>query len=75
MGLGYVLRGTKMTHNLMGTQTSPETFGSYGAGSTIFWIDPELDMTFVCLTTGLLQGIPNIARFHRLADIAVSAAL
>ena len=75
VGLGYVLRGTKMTHNLMGTQTSPETFGSYGAGSTIFWIDPELDMTFVCLTTGLLQGIPNIARFHRLADIAVSAAL
>ena len=75
VGLGYILRGTKITNNLMGTQTSPETFGSYGAGSTIFWIDPELDMTFVCLTTGLLPGIPNIARFHRLADIAVSAAL
>lgn len=75
VGLGYILRGTKITNNLMGTQTSPETFGSYGAGSTIFWVDPKLDMTFVCLTTGLLPGIPNIARFHRLADIAVSAAV
>lgn len=75
IGLGFSLRGTKMTNHMFGTQTSPETFGNYGAGSTIFWIDPELDMTFVCLTTGLLAGNANIVRFHRLADIAVSAAL
>lgn len=74
IGLGFSLRGTKMTNHMYGTQTSPETFGNYGAGSTIFWVDPELDMTFVCLTTGLLASNPNIVRFHRLADIAVSAA-
>jgi CubicO group peptidase (beta-lactamase class C family) len=74
IGLGFSLRGTKMTHHMFGTQTSPETFGNYGAGSTLFWVDPELDLTFVCLTTGLLSRNPNIVRFHKLADIAVSAA-
>ena len=74
IGLGFSLRGEMMTNHMFGTQTSPETFGNYGAGSTIFWIDPELDMTFVALTTGLMGSNPNIVRFHRLADIAVSAA-
>jgi len=74
IGLGFSLRGTKMTHHMFGTQTSPETFGNYGAGSTLYWVDPELDLTFVCLTTGLLSSNRNIVRFHRLADIAVSAA-
>ena len=74
IGLGFSLRGTKMTNHMFGTQTSPETFGNYGAGSTLFWVDPELDLTFVCLTTGLLSSNRNIVRFHKLADIAVSAA-
>jgi CubicO group peptidase (beta-lactamase class C family) len=74
IGLGFSLRGTKMTHHMFGTQTSPETFGNYGAGSTLYWVDPELDLTFVCLTTGLLASNRNIVRFHRLADVAVSAA-
>jgi CubicO group peptidase (beta-lactamase class C family) len=74
IGLGFSLRGTKMTHHMFGTQTSPETFGNYGAGSTLFWVDPELDLTFVCLTTGLLSSNRNIVRFHKLADIAVSGA-
>ena len=74
IGLGFSLRGTRMTHHMFGTQTSPETFGNYGAGSTLFWVDPELDLTFVCLSTGLLSSNQNIVRFHRLADIAVSAA-
>lgn len=75
IGLGFSLRGTKMTNHMFGTQTSPETFGNYGAGSTIFWVDPELDLTFVCLSTGLLASNANIVRYHKLADIAVSAAL
>jgi CubicO group peptidase (beta-lactamase class C family) len=74
IGLGFSLRGTKMTNHMFGTQTSAETFGNYGAGSTLFWVDPELDLTFVCLTTGLLSSNRNIVRFHKLADIAVSAA-
>ena len=55
--------------------TSPGTFGGYGSGSTVFWVDPDLDMTFVCLSAGVMQPAPNIERFQRLADIAASAAL
>jgi CubicO group peptidase (beta-lactamase class C family) len=74
LGLGFQVRGEKMVHNLFGTLTSPRTFGNYGAGSSLFWIDPELQMTFVCLTAGVMNGVDNIERFQRLSDVAVSAA-
>ena len=75
IGLGFSVRGDKPCPNLFGTLTSPGTFGNYGSGSTLFWVDPELDMTFVCLTAGVMQPAPNIERFQRLSDIAASAAL
>jgi CubicO group peptidase (beta-lactamase class C family) len=73
IGLGFSVRGTRIVKHQFGTLTSPETFGNYGAGSTEFWIDPELDATFVGLTTGLLPQGPNIDRFQRLSDIVVGA--
>lgn len=75
IGLGFSVRGERIVHHQFGTMTSPETFGNYGAGSTMFWIDPELDMTFSCLTAGVMTQAANIERFQRLSDIAVSAAL
>ena len=75
IGLGFSLRGESICHHLYGTLTSPETFGNYGLGSTLFWVDPELDMSFVCLTTGIMDRAPNFERFQRLSDIAVSAAI
>lgn len=75
IGLGFSVRGERIVHHQFGTMTSPETFGNYGAGSTMFWIDPELDMTFACLTAGVMTQAANIERFQRLSDIAVSAAL
>jgi CubicO group peptidase (beta-lactamase class C family) len=75
IGLGFTLRGDRMGHALFGTLTSPETFGNHGAGTTLFWVDPELDLTFVGLTTGVMNSDVNIERWQRLADIAVSAAL
>jgi len=75
IGLGFGLAGEKIHPNLFGTLTSPGTFGNYGSGSTLFWVDPELDMTFVCLTSGVMQPAPNIERFQRLSDIAASAAV
>lgn len=74
LGLGFQVRGDKIIHNLLGTLTSPRTFGNYGAGSSLFWVDPELQMTFVCLTAGVMNGVDNIERFQRLSDIAASAA-
>ena len=75
IGLGFGLAGDGVCPNLFGTLTSPGTFGGYGSGSTVFWVDPELDMTFVCLSAGVMQPAANIERFQRLADIAASAAL
>jgi CubicO group peptidase (beta-lactamase class C family) len=75
IGLGFGLRGDKVCPNLLGTLTSPGTFGNYGAGSTLFWVDPKLGMSFACLTAGVMQAAPNIERFQRLSDIAASAAL
>ncbi len=74
LGLGFSLRGTAFCHHQFGTLTSPGTFGNYGAGSALYWVDPELDLTFVCLTAGVMESNDNIERFQRLGDIVVSAA-
>lgn len=75
IGIGFSLRGDKICHHQFGTLTSPRTFGNHGAGSTVFWVDPELDMSFVCLTAGVMEEGDNTERFQRLSDIAVSAAI
>ena len=75
LGLGFSLRGEAIGETLFGTLTSPQTFGNYGAGTTIFWVEPELDMTFVSLCTGVMNGGDNIERWRRLSDIAASAAV
>jgi len=54
IGLGFSLRGTAMCRNMFGTLASPGTFGNYGAGTTLFWIDPERDLSFTFLSAGLM---------------------
>jgi CubicO group peptidase (beta-lactamase class C family) len=73
MGLGFNVRGTAMGHHQLGTMTSPETFGNYGAGSALFWVDPALDVSFACLTAGVMTQAANIERFQKFSDIVVSA--
>ena len=75
LGLGFSLRGEVVGNHLFGTLTSPQTFGNYGAGTTLMWVDPELDMTFVGLCTGVMTSGDNIQRWQKLSDIAVSAAV
>jgi CubicO group peptidase (beta-lactamase class C family) len=74
IGLGFPLRGEAIGVNLYGSMTSPNTMGGYGAGTTIWWVDPELDLTFVGLMTGVMNADANYLRWRRLSDIAVSAA-
>jgi CubicO group peptidase (beta-lactamase class C family) len=74
IGLGFGLRGDSICPSLYGTLSSPGTFGNYGSGSTLFWVDPERDLTFVYLSAGVMQPAPNIERFQRLSDIAISGA-
>jgi CubicO group peptidase (beta-lactamase class C family) len=75
IGLGFSLRGHAIGTTLFGTLASPHTFGNYGAGTTLFWVDPALDMSFVGLMTGVMNSGDNIERWQRLSDIAISAAV
>jgi CubicO group peptidase (beta-lactamase class C family) len=75
LGLGFSLRGEAIGRHLFGTLTSPATFGNYGAGTTLMWVDPQLDMTFVGLCTGVLSSGDNIDRWQKLCDVAVAAAV
>jgi CubicO group peptidase (beta-lactamase class C family) len=64
-----------MGTSLFGTLASPSTFGAHGAGTTLFWVDPERDISFVGLMTGLMKTIDNLSRWERLSDIVNAAAL
>ena len=75
MGLGFALRGPGINHHLYGTLCSPETFGNYGAGSALFWVDPVREISFAFLSAGVMNGGDNFERFQRLSDIVTSAAI
>ena len=75
MGLGFALRGTGIHHALYGTLASPETFGNYGAGSALFWVDPIREITFSFLSAGVMNSDTNIERFQRISDVLISAAI
>jgi CubicO group peptidase (beta-lactamase class C family) len=75
MGLGFNVRGTKIVNHQLGTLTSPETYGNYGAGSTLWWVDPELDVSFAATSAGVMTQGDNIERFQKLSDIVASAAI
>jgi CubicO group peptidase (beta-lactamase class C family) len=75
MGLGFAIRGHGMHHAIYGTLCSPETFGNYGAGSALFWVDPVREITFAFLSAGVMGQAQNIERFQRICDIVTSAAI
>ncbi|MDG2175839.1 MAG: serine hydrolase [Gammaproteobacteria bacterium] len=76
IGLGFGLRGETVCPSIYGgTLSSPATFGNYGAGSTLIWVDPVWDISFACLTAGVMGPAVNIERFQRINDIVMSAAL
>ncbi len=73
MGLGFACGGAGLAVSQFGTLTSPSTFGNFGAGSTLFWVDPENDVTFVCLTSRVIEESDNILRFQKISDLVASA--
>jgi len=75
IGLGFNVRGEGMYVTQLGTLTSPETFGNYGAGTGLIWVDPEHDISFVGLSAGLLDQNDNITRYQRISDMVIAAAL
>ena len=65
-GSASSVRGTAMFHHLFGTLASPETYGNYGAGSTLFWVDPERDVSFALCSAGVMTQAANIERCQKL---------
>jgi CubicO group peptidase (beta-lactamase class C family) len=73
LGLGFFMRGEGIFPMPFGLTASPRTFGGLGAGSTMFLVDPERELVFVCLTVGLIEESRNIDRLQRLSDLVFSA--
>ncbi|MCP3143233.1 serine hydrolase domain-containing protein [Pyxidicoccus xibeiensis] len=73
IGLGFFVRGEGLTPGPIGNLASPNTFGGWGAGSTCFWVDPERELTFSFLSTGLMEDSHHIERLSRLSDLVLSA--
>ncbi|MEO6387264.1 MAG: serine hydrolase domain-containing protein [Croceibacterium sp.] len=74
-GIGFQVRGTGVFHHLFGTLASPETHGNYGAGSTMFWVDPARDVSFALCSAGVMTQAANIERCQKLSDLALSAMI
>jgi len=75
IGLSFFLRGEGHYPHPFGVGTSPKTYGGLGAGSTMFWIDPERDLTFVFLSAGLLEEGRSFLRHQRLSDLVISSVV
>ena len=75
IGLSFWLRGSGIFPAYFGVTSSPRTFGGLGAGSAMFWVDPERDLTFVLLTAGLLEETRNLDRCQRLSDLVQAAVI
>jgi CubicO group peptidase (beta-lactamase class C family) len=75
IGLDFQIRGEGIGPNSMGNLTSTGTYGKFGLGGTGFWVDPERDVTFVFLRSGLLEHLNDTARYQRISDMAIAAIL
>jgi CubicO group peptidase (beta-lactamase class C family) len=75
LGLSFMLRGEGIFPAPFGTTASAGTFGGLGAGSAMFWIDPERDLSFVFLSAGLLEESANMHRFQRLSDLVLASVV
>ncbi len=73
LGLGVFLRGEGIFPSHMPLLASPGTFGGWGLGSMGFWVDPEREVSFVALTSGLMERIRNLLRFQALGDMALAS--
>lgn len=73
VGLGFFVRGDALTPGPLPNLASERTFGGWGSGSSLFWIDPERDVSFALLTTGVLEDTDHIVRSQRLSDMVLAA--
>ncbi len=69
IGLTFWLRGEGVFPAPFGTLASPGTFGHLGAGTTMYWVDPDRELVCVCLTAGAMEETRSVERFQRISDL------
>jgi len=75
LGYGFFLRGSETYTMPFGLTASSATFGGLGAGSTMFWVDPQRELVFVCLTSGTLEDSRNFERMQKLSDLVLASVV
>ncbi|TCK26748.1 serine hydrolase domain-containing protein [Pseudonocardia endophytica] len=73
VGLGFFVRGTAINPGPLPNLGSERTYGGWGSGSSLFWVDPDRDVSFAMVTTGALEDTDHIRRSQKLSDIVLSA--
>lgn len=73
IGCGFFMRGEGNLPGLFSVMNSPRTYGGFGAGSTGFTVDPERDLTFSFLSTGLMEDSYHFERVGLLATMVLAA--
>ncbi len=74
-GLGYWVRGSGIFPSYFGSLASPRTYGHAGASSIMAWADPVRELTFVGLTSGLIEEPRSIERWALFSDLAQSCVV
>ncbi len=74
-GLTFFIRGQGIFPMPMGLTASPGSFAGLGAGSNMFMIDPERDLTIVFLSAGLMEETRNLLRCQRIADLVIASVI
>ncbi|WNV74282.1 serine hydrolase [Geodermatophilus sp. DSM 44513] len=73
VGLGFFVRGEGLTPGPLPNLGSPRTFGGWGSGTSLFWVDPQRDVAFALLTTGALEDSDHVVRSQRISDMVLAA--
>lgn len=71
--LGGYNRGTAEGLTPLGQTASPSAIGAVGGGSTMWMTDPEKDLTFIFLSSGLIEGFDHFQRLSGHADLVFAA--
>jgi CubicO group peptidase (beta-lactamase class C family) len=73
IGVGFRVRGDNFAPGPFGLLNSPATFGHFGSGSTGIWVDPEHELAYSFLSTGLQEDTRHMERTALLSDLVTNA--
>jgi CubicO group peptidase (beta-lactamase class C family) len=71
--LGGYVRDKGHYLNAAGYTASPSALTAVGAGSTMWMVDPERDLTVAFLSAGLIEGLAHLQRVAKINDLVLSA--